>query len=135
MTQNNKNTDKDLEVLRYLEHQEKISQRELSASLGISLGKVNFILKALVEKGSIKAKNFINNKNKRAYAYYLTPQGIEEKTKLGYGLTLFKHIHFASTRKKVQCRLNLIVVILIFTLSSTDQLMHKINVRNVTPIQ
>ncbi len=82
MTQNNKNTDKDLEVLRYLENQEKISQRELSASLGISLGKVNFILKALVEKGSIKAKNFINNKNKRAYAYYLTPQGIEEKTKL-----------------------------------------------------
>ena len=82
MTQNNKNTDKDLEVLRYLEHQEKISQRELSASLGISLGKVNFILKAHVEKGSIKAKNFINNKNKRAYAYYLTPQGIEEKTKL-----------------------------------------------------
>ncbi|MBH44226.1 MAG: MarR family EPS-associated transcriptional regulator [Gammaproteobacteria bacterium] len=82
MTDNNKNNDKDLEVLRYLENQEKISQRELSANLGISLGKVNFILKALVEKGNVKARNFINNKNKRAYAYYLTPKGIEEKTRL-----------------------------------------------------
>jgi len=72
----------DLELLRILKDKEKMSQRELSSNLGISLGKVNFILKALADKGIIKVRNFKNNKNKRAYAYFLTPKGIEEKARL-----------------------------------------------------
>ena len=79
---NDKLTSDDLNVLRHLETEQKVSQRDLSNSLGISLGKVNFILRALIDKGIIKAKNFKNNKNKRAYAYYLTREGIEEKSRL-----------------------------------------------------
>ena len=78
----NKLTSDDLNVLRHLESEQKVSQRDLSNSLGISLGKVNFIIRALIDKGIIKAKNFKNNKNKRAYAYYLTREGIEEKSRL-----------------------------------------------------
>lgn len=57
----------------------QINQRELSKSLGISLGKANYCLKALMEKGWVKAQNFKNNKNKLSYAYLLTPSGIEQK--------------------------------------------------------
>ena len=78
----NKLNSDDLNVLRYLEGQQKVSQRGLTSSLGISLGKVNFIIRALIDKGIIKAKNFKNNKNKRAYAYYLTKEGIQEKSKM-----------------------------------------------------
>jgi EPS-associated MarR family transcriptional regulator len=78
----NKLTSDDLNILRHLESEQKVSQRDLSNSLGISLGKVNFIIRALIDKGIIKAKNFKNNKNKRAYAYYLTREGIEEKSRL-----------------------------------------------------
>ena len=74
--------DNDLRVLRYLQERQKVSQRELSLFLGISLGKVNFILKALIDKGIVKARNFVNHKNKRAYAYFLTKEGFEEKTRL-----------------------------------------------------
>ena len=78
----NKLTSDDLNILRHLESEQKVSQRDLSNSLGISLGKVNFIIRALIDKGIIKAKNFKNNKNKRAYAYYFTREGIEEKSRL-----------------------------------------------------
>tara|TARA_B100001778_G_C18474923_1_gene577566 strand:+ start:298 stop:663 length:366 start_codon:yes stop_codon:yes gene_type:complete len=72
----------DLEILRYLENRQEVSQRELSKNIGISLGKINYILKALIDKGVVKARNFKNNKNKRAYAYYLTKEGILEKSRL-----------------------------------------------------
>jgi len=79
---NYKLTSDDLNILRHLESEQKVSQRELSTSLNISLGKVNFIIRALIEKGIVKAQNFKNNKNKRAYAYYITKEGIQEKSKL-----------------------------------------------------
>ncbi len=67
-------------ILKMLESNPAISQRELAEQLGISLGKVNFCLKALVNVGLLKVTNFRNNKNKLAYMYLLTPSGIEEKT-------------------------------------------------------
>ena len=79
---NDKLTSDDLNVLRHLETEQKVSQRDLSNSLGISLGKVNFILRALIDKGIINAKNFKNNKRKINYIYLLTPSGIAYKTKL-----------------------------------------------------
>ena len=79
---NHKLTSDDLNILRYLEAEQKVSQRELSNSLNISLGKVNFIIRALIEKGIVKAQNFKNSKNKRAYAYYITKEGIQEKSRL-----------------------------------------------------
>lgn len=80
MTPNTQETH--LKVLRHLEDNPDVTQRELAVVLGISLGKTNYCLKALINKGLIKAKNFKNNENKRAYLYILTPKGIETKTKI-----------------------------------------------------
>ena len=80
MTPNTQETH--LKVLRHLEDNPDVTQRELAVALGISLGKTNYCLNALINKGLIKAKNFKNNDNKRAYLYILTPKGIETKTKI-----------------------------------------------------
>ena len=67
-------------ILKILEANPEISQRDLARELGISLGRANFCLKALIEKGLLKATNFRNSQNKLAYMYFLTPTGIEEKS-------------------------------------------------------
>jgi EPS-associated MarR family transcriptional regulator len=69
-------------ILRLIEQNPAISQREIARELGISLGKANFCLKALIEKGVLKANSFLNSRNKRAYIYVFTPSGIEEKAKI-----------------------------------------------------
>jgi EPS-associated MarR family transcriptional regulator len=66
-------------LLKVLQENPDLSQRELAREVGLSLGKTNYCLRALIEKGFIKASNFRNSKNKVAYAYLLTPRGIEEK--------------------------------------------------------
>ena len=70
------------EVLRKIKSKPNSSQRELAVELGFSLGKLNYCLKALKNKGYIKIKNFQQNPNKFNYAYILTPKGISQKTKL-----------------------------------------------------
>lgn len=66
-------------ILKLVAANPEISQRELAKQLGISLGRANFCLKALIDVGLVKATNFKNNKNKLAYMYLLTPSGIEAK--------------------------------------------------------
>lgn len=66
-------------LLKILQEKPDLSQRELAREVGLSLGKTNYCLRALIEKGFIKASNFRNSQNKVAYAYLLTPRGIEEK--------------------------------------------------------
>ena len=66
-------------ILKLLEAEPHASQRRIADELGISLGRVNFCLQALIGKGLIKMNNFRNSANKRAYLYLLTPRGIEEK--------------------------------------------------------
>jgi EPS-associated MarR family transcriptional regulator len=66
-------------VLKLLADNPQLTQRQLAKALDISLGKVNYLMKALVEKGMIKANNFKNSQNKQAYAYLLTPKGLEDK--------------------------------------------------------
>lgn len=73
-----------LMVLKEMSATPQLTQRELSSRLGLSLGKINFLIKAMIEKGLIKAESFKNSKNKSAYLYVLTPTGIEEKTKTTY---------------------------------------------------
>jgi EPS-associated MarR family transcriptional regulator len=73
-----------LQVLREIKNNPEMTQRELSTKLGISLGKVNFLMKALIRQGLIKAHNFKNSNNKNAYLYYLTPSGIEVKARTTY---------------------------------------------------
>lgn len=71
-----------LQVLRLLQTSPRVNQRGLADALGISLGKTNYCLQALVSKGLIKVQNFRNSDNKLAYAYLLTPAGIAEKANL-----------------------------------------------------
>ena len=58
-----------------------MSQRDIARELGVSLGKANYCLRALMETGLIKANNFKNNRHKKAYMYFLTPRGITEKAR------------------------------------------------------
>ena len=77
-----KNNDDHFEVLRKIQKNPNYSQRELADELGFSLGKLNYCLRALKDKGFIKIRNFTKNPNKLNYIYVLTPKGITEKTKL-----------------------------------------------------
>jgi EPS-associated MarR family transcriptional regulator len=67
-------------ILKLIEANPQISQRKIAKQLGVSLGKANFCLKALIEVGMVKVSNFRNSKNKLAYMYLLTPSGIEAKS-------------------------------------------------------
>lgn len=69
-------------LLRLLDGNPGISQRELAAELGMSLGKANYCVNALIERGLVKARRFKNSKNKVAYRYLLTPRGLEEKARV-----------------------------------------------------
>jgi EPS-associated MarR family transcriptional regulator len=69
-------------LLKSIEENPSQSQRELSKSLGISLGKLNYCLKALMDKGLVKANNFRKNPHKTDYLYLLTPEGVEEKARV-----------------------------------------------------
>ena len=73
-----------LHIFREINKSPKLTQRELSSRLGISLGKVNFLVNALIRKGFIKVENFKKSSNKIAYFYCLTPGGIEEKSRMTY---------------------------------------------------
>lgn len=66
-------------LLKYLAQHPDATQRQLARELGISVGKANYCLHALIEKGLVKARNFSSSRNKGAYAYVLTAQGLEEK--------------------------------------------------------
>lgn len=69
-------------ILKLVESNPEISQREIAKNLGVSLGKANFCLKALIEVGILKVTNFRNSQNKLAYMYLLTPTGLEEKSSI-----------------------------------------------------
>lgn len=70
--------------------------------MGISLGKTNYCLKALVGRGFIKFQNFYNNKKKSAYVYYLTPKGIEEKTEVTYRFLQRKIKEFEDIKVEIE---------------------------------
>ncbi|EPG56391.1 EPS-associated transcriptional regulator, MarR family [Leptospira borgpetersenii serovar Javanica str. UI 09931] len=89
-------------LLRILEENPEVNQREISEILGISLGKVNYCLKALMDKGWIKAKNFKNSNNKFAYAYFLTPMGIEEKARITIRYLKMKIQEYEQIQKEIE---------------------------------
>jgi len=76
------NNQSQYQILKSLERDPNYTQRQLSKDLDLSLGKVNYCLKSIVEKGFVKIDNFKNSKNKSQYSYLLTPKGIEEKARL-----------------------------------------------------
>lgn len=69
-------------LLKLLHEQPHLTQRELAKTMGVSLGKANFCLRALIEVGAVKANNFKNSSDKSGYLYLLTPRGLEEKAKV-----------------------------------------------------
>jgi EPS-associated MarR family transcriptional regulator len=89
-------------LLKTLENNPGLSQRDLAKQLGVSLGKVNFCLNALVAKGSLKINNFRNSKNKLVYAYLLTPRGIEEKARITVRFLRHKVQEYERLRNEIE---------------------------------
>ena len=88
-------------VLRKIKSKPNYSQRELAYELGFSLGKLNYCLKALKEKGLIKINNFQKNPNKMGYVYILTPKGIAAKTKLTFNFMKRKIKEYEELKKEL----------------------------------
>tara|TARA_Y100000816_G_scaffold85900_1_gene59047 strand:+ start:602 stop:925 length:324 start_codon:yes stop_codon:yes gene_type:complete len=76
------NSEEELEILRKIEENPNLTQRQIADHLGLSLGKINYLIKALLEKGVVKVDNFKRSDNKLGYLYLLTPEGVERKRKL-----------------------------------------------------
>jgi len=95
------NQDIRLDLLRKLESNPEYTQRELSREMGVSLGKVNYCIKKLTEKGLIKLSNFSHNPNKMGYAYLLTPSGVEEKTRLTFSFLKRKLNEYEILKKEI----------------------------------
>lgn len=89
-------------VLRLIEDQPEISQRELARALGVSLGKTHYLMKALLEKGLVKANNFRRSDNKLAYAYLLTPSGIAAKLELTRAFLRLKEGEYQAARDEIE---------------------------------
>jgi EPS-associated MarR family transcriptional regulator len=89
-------------LLKTLEENPGLSQRDMAKRLGVSLGKVNFCLNALVEKGSLKINNFRKSDNKLAYAYLLTPQGIESRARMTAAFLKQKTQEYERLRKEIE---------------------------------
>ena len=89
-------------ILKKIEAEPEISPRELARVLGISLGKANFCLNALMEKGLVKANNFRHSQNRRGYIYLLTPKGVEEKAKVAVQFLKFKLAEYETIKAEIQ---------------------------------
>jgi EPS-associated MarR family transcriptional regulator len=90
------------EVMRELENQPEQSQRSLSVSCGVSLGSIHYCLNALIEKGYVKAQNFKNARNKLAYAYILTPSGINLKKELTIAFLRRKQAEYEVLQREIK---------------------------------
>ncbi|MFC4313408.1 MarR family EPS-associated transcriptional regulator [Steroidobacter flavus] len=89
-------------LMRLLEENPGMSQRDVARELGISLGKVNYCLQALMRKGWIKATNFKNSQNKAAYMYLLTPRGVEQKANLALEYLQIKMREYENLRAEIE---------------------------------
>jgi len=89
-------------LLKLLDDNPQMNQREIASALGLSLGKVNFCLKALVEKGWVKVGNFSRSPSKKAYVYLLTLRGIEEKARATFGFLERKQQEYEALREEIE---------------------------------
>ena len=89
-------------VLRLLESRPDASQREIAEELGVSLGAINFCVKALIDKGQIKLANFKASKNKLGYVYVLTPEGIAHRAQLSAGFIKRKTAEFEAIQAELE---------------------------------
>ena len=95
-------SEKTLHVLREIERNPQVTQRDLAQKLEISLGKINFLIRALFDKGIIEIKNFKNSKNKLAYTYLLTPHGIKIKIQLTQKFFVWKTQEYERLKEEIE---------------------------------
>lgn len=88
-------------ALKLIEAEPDISQRELARRMGVSVGKANYCLRALVTKGFVKLENFRKSNKKMAYAYLLTPAGIEEKARLTLAFLRYKEAEYERIKREI----------------------------------
>ncbi len=88
-------------LLKILQDAPQSSQRDIAKAMGISLGKVNYCLRALAEKGWIKVKNFYHNPDKRGYVYLLTPTGLERKARVTMAFLKRKQDEYESLKREI----------------------------------
>lgn len=91
-----------LMLLKLVEENSNLSQRELAQAMGVSLGKANYCIKALIEKGFIKFDRFCQNNNKRAYVYLLTSAGLEEKTRIVRTFLQRKELEYEAIQREIE---------------------------------
>ena len=94
--------DAQLRVLQLLHEQPELSQRQLAQRLGVSVGKANYLIRALLEKGAIKATNFRTSKSKIAYVYLLTPAGFAHKAAHAKGYLQRKLAEYEALRAEIK---------------------------------
>jgi len=95
------NKDIHLDLLRLLEKNPEYTQRDLSREIGVSLGKVNYCMKKMMEKGWLKLSNFSRNPNKGGYVYLLTPKGIKQKSSLTFTFLKIKMDEYEVLKKDI----------------------------------
>ncbi|MET0536000.1 MAG: MarR family EPS-associated transcriptional regulator [Steroidobacter sp.] len=95
-------TDVHYKLMRLLDANPGMSQRDVARALGMSLGKVNYCLHALVERGWVKASRFRNSRNKAGYMYLLTPRGIEQKAQLAVDFLRMKMREYETLRAEIE---------------------------------
>ena len=93
-------------VMRLLQENPDLTQRELAEKLGISVGGLNYCLKALIEKGMVKMKNFTNSKNKFGYVYVLTPSGMAEKAAITHSFLQRKLDEYEALKAEIEALKN-----------------------------
>jgi len=91
-----------LKVLKILEKHPELTQRELAAELGVSLGKTHYLLKSLVDIGLVKLDNFQRSNNKWGYAYLLTPKGLAEKATITVRFLARKQVEFKRLEQEIE---------------------------------
>jgi len=101
----------DAEEVRYrlmtlIGQRPQLTQREAASELGVSIGKINYCLRALIERGYVKLNNFRRNPDKREYRYFLTPRGIEVKAQVAVAFLQRKMDEYEKLRQEID-RLNL----------------------------
>ncbi len=91
-----------LHVLRLIDARPRLTQREMAEELGVSLGKTNYCLRSLLEKGFLKVQNFRRSENKRGYVYLLTPEGIAAKAELTRDFLARKRTEYDELRLEIE---------------------------------
>lgn len=99
---NNLDEETHYRLLNLIEENPDISQRQLAEVLGVSVGKINYCVKALVDVGHVKLNNFKASKNKLGYAYLLTPKGIREKSKVAMRFLELKQMQYDAIKKEIR---------------------------------